>query len=180
MMGSGVRISLAAPIFCDSSGTYDLVNDARRSGFPPRYQIDTPVPRETICRVVNAGNLRLSCVRIPSYLSHLHGISPRISPLDIPGKREKVRLAQANVRRLKTSMNTSNQNILRPPEAGKYLGLSASTLAKQRLRGDGPKFVRLSPRAIGYLQGDLDEWLTSRRCLSTSEYGRLNADSPTG
>jgi predicted DNA-binding transcriptional regulator AlpA len=68
-------------------------------------------------------------------------------------------------------MNMCNQNILRPPEAGKYLGLSASTLAKQRLRGDGPKFVRLSPRAIGYLQVDLDEWVASRRCLSTSEYG---------
>jgi predicted DNA-binding transcriptional regulator AlpA len=40
--------------------------------------------------------------------------------------------------------------LLRPPAASKYIGLSTSTLAKQRLRGDGPKYIRLSPRAIGY------------------------------
>jgi predicted DNA-binding transcriptional regulator AlpA len=58
----------------------------------------------------------------------------------------------------------------RPPEAATYVGLSVSTLAKQRLRGDGPKFVRLSPRAIGYLQVDLDAWLAEKRFGSTSEY----------
>jgi predicted DNA-binding transcriptional regulator AlpA len=108
------------------------------------------------------------------------------------------------MRRIKASMNTSNQNVLRPPEAerylggvsksglaisnqnvlrpleaSEYLGLSASTLAKQRLRGDGPKFVRLSPRAIGYLQADLDDWLASKRFSSTSEYGRLTSAPQT-
>ena len=68
-------------------------------------------------------------------------------------------------------MTPRDQRLLRPPEAAPYIGLSVSTLAKQRLRGDGPKFVRLSPRAIGYLQADLDEWISSRRCSSTSEYG---------
>jgi predicted DNA-binding transcriptional regulator AlpA len=58
----------------------------------------------------------------------------------------------------------------RPPEAATYVGLSVSTLAKQRLRGDGPKFVRLSARAIGYLQADLDAWLAEKRFGSTSEY----------
>jgi predicted DNA-binding transcriptional regulator AlpA len=76
-------------------------------------------------------------------------------------------------------MSTHDQRLLRPPEAAPYIGLSVSTLAKQRLRGDGPKFVRLSPRAIGYLQADLDEWVASRRCLSTSEYGRLSSTPPT-
>jgi predicted DNA-binding transcriptional regulator AlpA len=76
-------------------------------------------------------------------------------------------------------MNTHVQRLLRPPEAAPYIGLSVSTLAKQRLRGDGPKFVRLSPRAVGYLQADLDEWIASRRCLSTSEYGRLSSAPPT-
>ena len=35
-------------------------------------------------------------------------------------------------------MTTNNQTILRPPLAATYVGLSMSTLAKQRLRGDGP------------------------------------------
>ncbi len=60
--------------------------------------------------------------------------------------------------------------LFRPPKAAYYLGLAVSTLAKQRLRGDGPKYIRLSARAIGYLQADLDEWLAAKRCSSTSEY----------
>lgn len=74
-------------------------------------------------------------------------------------------------------MNTREQRLLRPPEAAPYIGLSMSTLAKQRLRGDGPKFIRLSARAIGYLQADLDEWLAAKRCSSTSEYQRLTPTS---
>jgi predicted DNA-binding transcriptional regulator AlpA len=75
-------------------------------------------------------------------------------------------------------MTTSNRILLRPPEAGAYIGLSVSTLAKQRLRGDGPKFIRLSPRAIGYLQSDLDAWCTEKRYSSTSEYGSTAASAP--
>ncbi len=76
-------------------------------------------------------------------------------------------------------MSAITKVLFRPPEAADYVGLSTSTLAKQRLRGDGPKFVRLSPRAIGYLQADLDEWVASRRCLSTSEYDRLTSAPST-
>ncbi len=75
-------------------------------------------------------------------------------------------------------MNTHSQILLRPPKAASYLGLSVSTLAKQRLRGDGPKFVRLSARAIGYLQADLDEWLADKRFGSTSEYGSTATSAP--
>lgn len=75
-------------------------------------------------------------------------------------------------------MNSNSQIILRPPEASKYLRLSVSTLAKQRLRGDGPKFVRLSPRAIAYLQADLDAWLADKRCSSTSEYSPTAVNAP--
>ena len=68
-------------------------------------------------------------------------------------------------------MTANNHILLRPPRAADYIGLSVSTLAKQRLRGGGPKFIRMSPRAIGYLQADLDAWLTDKRCSSTSDYG---------
>ncbi len=68
--------------------------------------------------------------------------------------------------------------LFRPPKAADYLGLAVSTLAKQRLRGDGPKFIRLSSRAIGYLRSDLDEWIAAKRCGSTSEYGSNAANAP--
>jgi predicted DNA-binding transcriptional regulator AlpA len=61
--------------------------------------------------------------------------------------------------------------ILRAPEAASYTGLSESTLAKRRLRGEPPVFVRLGARAIGYRTDDLDDWLTDCRRLSTSDQG---------
>jgi predicted DNA-binding transcriptional regulator AlpA len=54
--------------------------------------------------------------------------------------------------------------------AARYVGLGRSTLEKMRCTGDGPKFIRLGPRRVGYRQRDLDEWLDSRpQCTSTSE-----------
>ena len=59
--------------------------------------------------------------------------------------------------------------VLRTPEAAKYLGLAVSTLEKFRLTGDGPRFVRIGVRAVGYLVEDLDSWLRARVRRSTSD-----------
>ena len=64
---------------------------------------------------------------------------------------------------------TQGKRILRTPEAGVYVGLAATTLEKMRIRGDGPKFIRLTTRAVGYTKEDLDLWLEERRSSSTSE-----------
>lgn len=58
---------------------------------------------------------------------------------------------------------------LRPPAAASYLSLSSSTLAKMRLRGDGPPYSKAGPRIVLYDLADLDEWLTARKRSSTSE-----------
>lgn len=61
---------------------------------------------------------------------------------------------------------------LRPVEAAAYIGLSPITLAKMRMEaGSGPPFYRASARAIVYSVEDLDTWLTSRKCISTSDDG---------
>jgi predicted DNA-binding transcriptional regulator AlpA len=77
-------------------------------------------------------------------------------------------------------MDVQSQRLLRPPEASDYVGLSTSTLAKMRITGGGPKFVRLSPRAIGYFEADLVEWLMEKRCASTSEYEAKPAKNAPG
>ena len=59
--------------------------------------------------------------------------------------------------------------IVRTPEAAAYCGLSASTFEKLRLTGDGPEFIRLGRRAVGYKRDSLDAWLDSRRRRSTSD-----------
>jgi hypothetical protein len=59
---------------------------------------------------------------------------------------------------------------LQTPDAAARLGFAASTLEKMRLRGDGPPYLRLSPRRIVYDADKLDSWARSREFNSTSEY----------
>jgi len=58
---------------------------------------------------------------------------------------------------------------LRAPQAAAYVGLSPSTLAKMRLRGDGPMYSKAGPRVVIYDKADLDAWLESQKRRSTSE-----------
>ena len=62
----------------------------------------------------------------------------------------------------------SAELLLRPKDAANFVRLSASFLAKARMRGDGPPYVKLG-RAIRYRDGALLQWLRSRQRLSTSE-----------
>lgn len=61
---------------------------------------------------------------------------------------------------------------LRTPAAADYVGLSASTLEKLRLRGDGPVYSKAGRKICVYDISDLDAWLNARRRASTSESGR--------
>jgi predicted DNA-binding transcriptional regulator AlpA len=56
----------------------------------------------------------------------------------------------------------------RAPQAAEYLGVSASTLAKWRVRGDGPPYAKHGGVVI-YDQSDVDNWLASLKRQSTSE-----------
>jgi predicted DNA-binding transcriptional regulator AlpA len=59
--------------------------------------------------------------------------------------------------------------LLTPKEAAKLLKVSLSWLAKARMRGDGPPYVRISPRSILYTEATLMQWMKSRQRTSTSE-----------
>ncbi len=59
--------------------------------------------------------------------------------------------------------------MLRAPDAAAYLGLSPSTLAKMRVRGDGPAYAKAGPRIVVYDVADLDTYLAGRKRYSTSE-----------
>lgn len=65
-------------------------------------------------------------------------------------------------------MNAKNsEQYLRTPAAAEYLSISKSTLDKLRLTGGGPAYSSLG-RVIVYRLGDLDDWVTSHKRLSTS------------
>jgi len=60
--------------------------------------------------------------------------------------------------------------ILTTDQAAAHLSLGRSTLEKWRCMGNGPKFIKLGLRRVGYHKSDLDEWLAARpRRASTSE-----------
>ena len=59
----------------------------------------------------------------------------------------------------------------RPKQAAAYLKSSESTLAKKRLKGDGPTYTKFG-RLVLYAKRDLDDYLISRRRLSTSDTGQ--------
>jgi predicted DNA-binding transcriptional regulator AlpA len=60
------------------------------------------------------------------------------------------------------------ERLLTPRDAATILRLSPSWLAKARMRGDGPPYVKLG-RSIRYSEGALAQWMKSRQRLSTSE-----------
>jgi len=60
-------------------------------------------------------------------------------------------------------------DVLDAQEAAVYLRTSVSTLAKYRMSGKGPAFIRQSPRKTLYRRADLDAWLAGR--VRTSTYG---------
>ena len=62
-------------------------------------------------------------------------------------------------------------DVLKDREAAEYTGCSVSTLAKRRMTGDGPRFIKIG-RSIRYRRGDLDAWLASHMRNSTTEYSR--------
>ncbi|KKN73670.1 hypothetical protein LCGC14_0398710 [marine sediment metagenome] len=58
--------------------------------------------------------------------------------------------------------------VVRPREAAAVLNLSTSTLAKMRVRGDGPPFAKLGGKIVVYRLADLDAWINERSRVSSS------------
>ena len=59
--------------------------------------------------------------------------------------------------------------LLTPKEAAGFLRLSESFLAKARMRGDGPRYRKLS-RSVRYSRADLMLWLKACAKTSTAEW----------
>lgn len=57
-------------------------------------------------------------------------------------------------------------------EAVFVLALSPRTLEALRLKGGGPPYIALTPRAVRYRRADLDAWIDARKRTSTSDPGR--------
>jgi predicted DNA-binding transcriptional regulator AlpA len=59
-------------------------------------------------------------------------------------------------------------SIVTAKDAARVLKVSLSWLAKARMRGDGPPYIKVG-RSIRYSEAALLQWMKSRQRLSTSE-----------
>lgn len=58
-----------------------------------------------------------------------------------------------------------------PKEAAQFLKLSTSWLAKARMRGDGPPYIKFG-RAIRYADDGLQQWMKIHTRMSTGQSWR--------
>lgn len=58
--------------------------------------------------------------------------------------------------------------LLDPNEAAAFLKMSLSWLAKARMRGDGPPYIKIAS-SVRYSEKALEQWVKTRQRLSTSE-----------
>ena len=59
--------------------------------------------------------------------------------------------------------------ILTEDQAAQFTKFSAKALSKWRCVGSGPKFIKISSRAIRYRKSDLTDWLSSLTVSTTSQ-----------
>ncbi len=59
--------------------------------------------------------------------------------------------------------------LLTEQQAATLLNVAPRTLQKWRIKGGGPRFVRMSRRCIRYWPKDIKEWAQNRIKSSTSE-----------
>jgi excisionase family DNA binding protein len=53
-------------------------------------------------------------------------------------------------------------DLLTQDEAAKFLRLPPRTLETWRVRGGGPRYIKISRRSVRYRRADLDAWVASR------------------
>jgi predicted DNA-binding transcriptional regulator AlpA len=83
--------------------------------------------------------------------------------------RELARSKPAHEQRFESDQELNGrERLLTANDAANRLRLSASWLAKARMRGDGPPYVKLG-RSVRYGESTLAKWAWSRTRLSTSE-----------
>jgi len=64
--------------------------------------------------------------------------------------------------------DTPDTELLKPIKAARFINMSESFLAKARMKGDGPTYLKLG-RAVRYRKSDLVAWLKRRGKTSTAE-----------
>jgi hypothetical protein len=76
-------------------------------------------------------------------------------------------------------MNERDDPLLTPKEAAKDLKKSVSFLAKARMNGTGPEFIKLG-RSVLYRRSALEAYKDTRTRISTSQYSEARLQPRRG
>ena len=68
-----------------------------------------------------------------------------------------------------TDFNTNHDALLRIPDVVKCIGLCKATVYNLIAENDFPKPKKLSSRAVGWLNSDIQEWIESRSSSNSIE-----------
>jgi len=93
-------------------------------------------------------------------------VAPGAKRLALPTKRTTPSATQQNIASCETG--TGFERLLTASEAANFLHVSPSWLAKSRMRGDGPPFVKFG-RSVRYREETLVRWMRSHLRLSTRD-----------
>lgn len=61
------------------------------------------------------------------------------------------------------------QALMTPQQAADHLALSPRTLEAWRIKGGGPRYVRLTAKAVRYAPADLAAWAEARTVANTAQ-----------
>ena len=77
------------------------------------------------------------------------------------------KLSDVGISRSTSGPSLTSPTLLTPKDAARFLNLSVSWLAKRRLAGDGPAYIKMGG-AVRYSQAALQQWMKGQQRLSTS------------
>lgn len=71
------------------------------------------------------------------------------------------------------TVHDNHNQLMNERDAAAFLGYTVRALQNWRVRGGGPKFVKVSARSIRYRMRDLLDWIDAHTVTSTSDPGLI-------
>lgn len=71
---------------------------------------------------------------------------------------------------MKDKPMTDVRPLAAPVEVAEFLGVSPNALAKMRMTGNGPEFLRVNARTIRYRWEAVESWLNGQTHTTTDDY----------
>ena len=69
----------------------------------------------------------------------------------------------------------TNARLLSIHTLSEMLDLSKATLARWRIEGYGPRWIKIGRKAVAYLSTDVDAWLEAQSVATTMEAKQLDS-----